>query len=224
MMAVLSLALGGGMVSAAYADPPDPYQQGTDATQTPSQAQPQQPQAMPDQGQPQQQPGQTQPKAMPQQGKAQPKQQAQPQANRGPDMDKNNLTGNAKTGQYAAQDASEVSTVDVLFDFDSAALTADARGELTKLAQWAKCHAKGAIILEGHADPRGTQAYNVELSGARAAAVRQKLIDMGVPSDRIVVTVYGKNGPARATFAEDRRVTVRAATSPVQPSEITAQK
>ncbi len=120
--------------------------------------------------------------------------------------------------------ADKVQSVDMLFETNSAQLTGNAHGELEKLAQWAACNTKGALILEGHADPRGTQAYNMQLSGERAAAVREKLISMGVASDRIVVTLYGENGPKRATFAEDRRVTVRATSRPIEPTAITAQK
>lgn len=125
----------------------------------------------------------------------------------------------------AAEDrAKRIEPVDLLFETSSSDLTAGARQELVTLARWAKCNEKGAIILEGHADVRGTQAYNMKLSGERAAVVRQKLIGMGVPSERILVTVYGKNGPRRGTLADDRRVTVRATATPVQASDIVATK
>jgi peptidoglycan-associated lipoprotein len=120
--------------------------------------------------------------------------------------------------------AKNVQSVDLLFATDSAELKPSAHHDLVKLAQWAKCTPKGALILEGHADPRGTQAYNMKLSGERAAIVRQQLLQMGVPSDHIVVTIYGKNGPDRSTFAEERRVTVRATSRPVPPNDITASR
>jgi peptidoglycan-associated lipoprotein len=129
----------------------------------------------------------------------------------------------ADTQQAQATDkAKDIKPVDVLFDTSSADLSTAAGSELATLARWAKCNAKGAIILEGHADDRGSQAYNMKLSAERAAAVRDKLIAMGVPSDRIVVAVFGKNGPRRSTLAEDRRVTARATTTPVESSDVTA--
>jgi outer membrane protein OmpA-like peptidoglycan-associated protein len=133
---------------------------------------------------------------------------------------------NASGGSVSvsASDASEIPAADLNFATDSAALKPNARDELLALATWAKCTPRGALILEGHADPRGTQNHNLKLSGERAAMVRQKLIGMGVPSDRIVITVYGKNGPRRPTFAEDRRVTVRASARPIRPEDITAQR
>jgi peptidoglycan-associated lipoprotein len=116
--------------------------------------------------------------------------------------------------------ASNIQNVDLFFDTSSAQLSAGAQADLQKLADWAKCSSKNAIILEGHADRRGTQNYNLKLSGERAAAVRQQLIDMGVPSERIVVSVFGKNGPAKPTLAEERRVTIRASDAPVTPAEL----
>jgi outer membrane protein OmpA-like peptidoglycan-associated protein len=124
----------------------------------------------------------------------------------------------------SATDPSQIAPADLKFATDSAALRPNAREDLLALATWAKCTPRGALILEGHADKRGTQDHNLKLSGERAAMVRQKLIAMGVPSDRIVVTVYGKNGPRRGTLAEDRRVTVRASARPIRPDDITAQR
>jgi outer membrane protein OmpA-like peptidoglycan-associated protein len=120
------------------------------------------------------------------------------------------------------EEASNVQSVELFFDTSSAQLSEGASADLKKLATWARCNPKAAIILEGHADPRGTQTYNVRLSGERAAAVRLKLIAMGVPSERIVVTVYGENGPKRPTFAQDRRVTARAVTRPITPKDLSA--
>jgi outer membrane protein OmpA-like peptidoglycan-associated protein len=127
-----------------------------------------------------------------------------------------------KTATTEAQN--KVASEDILFDTSSADLKPDAQSKLKDLADWARCNPKGALILEGHADPRGTQEYNMELSARRAASVRQKLADMGVPSAHIVISVYGKNGPRRATFKEDRRVSIRAAETPVEASDITAMK
>jgi outer membrane protein OmpA-like peptidoglycan-associated protein len=110
--------------------------------------------------------------------------------------------------------------VDTFFKFDSAELPASASDELQKLVDWAKCNPKHAIILEGHADPTGTQAYNLELSGKRAASVRQRLIDMGVPSQRIVITLYGELGKPQPTHAKERRVSARTAETPVEPSDL----
>jgi outer membrane protein OmpA-like peptidoglycan-associated protein len=116
--------------------------------------------------------------------------------------------------------ASSVQDVNLFFEFDSAELKADAGSELQKLAYWAKCNTANAVILEGFADPTGSVEYNQKLSAERAAAVRQQLIDMGVPSRRIVMSVFGENGPSKPSHAEERRVTARAAGSPVSAQDL----
>ena len=134
-----------------------------------------------------------------------------------------NTTQPTTTTTTTAQ-ATNITPVDFLFETNSATLKPEAQAQLNELATWVKCTPKGTLILEGHADPRGTQAHNMELSANRAAAVRQKLIEMGVGQDRIVLTIYGENGPKRATFAEDRRVTVRSSEGVPQGADIVATR
>lgn len=112
-----------------------------------------------------------------------------------------------------------VQNVDLFFETDSAQLGDTSTSDLQSLADWAKCDTRNAIILEGSADPRGGQAYNLKLSGERAATVRQKLIDLGVPSQRIVISVFGENRK-EGSFAHQRRVTARAAQTPVAPDDL----
>jgi outer membrane protein OmpA-like peptidoglycan-associated protein len=147
-------------------------------------------------------------------------------ASAGASAGKTGTTGTATTGTTTGlpEDASQITAVDLLFDTDSSTLKPGARDELVSAAQWAKCHDKGVLILEGHADKRGTQNHNMRLSADRAAMVRQKLVDMGVPSEHIVITVYGENGPRRGSLAQDRRVTVRAAAKPLRPEDVTASR
>jgi outer membrane protein OmpA-like peptidoglycan-associated protein len=104
---------------------------------------------------------------------------------------------------------------DVFFDTDSSLLTYANDSDLQRLADWSKCKKANVIKLEGHADPRGTVEHNAQLSADRAIAVRDKLIDLGVPRDRIVVTIYGELGKRRETLAEDRRVSAMPTKMPV---------
>ena len=124
------------------------------------------------------------------------------------------------TSATPPQSSSSVENVDLFFATDSAVLDEAASSDLKALADWARCDTKNAIILEGHADPRGTKNHNLELSGERAAVVRERLIDMGVPSNRIVVTIYGELGERRDSFSSDRRVTARATGTPVEPDDL----
>ncbi len=147
----------------------------------------------------------------------------QPSAGAGANVGSEGVSAGASAGQGMNQpggmEQSNVQNADLFFDTASAQLSDSAKSDLWKLAQWARCNPHGAIILEGHADPRGTQNYNLKLSAERAAKVRAKLLSMGVPSDRIVITVYGENGPRRGSYREDRRVTARAVTRPIPASD-----
>jgi peptidoglycan-associated lipoprotein len=141
-----------------------------------------------------------------------------------PDGQKSTSDAQKTDSKTASADVTNVESIDLLFDTDSAQLKADADTKLKSLADWAACNTKGALILEGHADPRGTQAYNMELSAKRAAAVREKLVSMGVRGDRIVISVYGENGPRGPDLQADRRVTVRPAETPVEAAELVPQQ
>lgn len=85
---------------------------------------------------------------------------------------------------------------DVHFDFNQAVLTADDRTILASDADWLKSHPDVLVTLEGDADERGEIVYNVVLSGARAMATKDALVELGVPADRIVfATGWGKLYP-----------------------------
>lgn len=122
-----------------------------------------------------------------------------------------------------AQAESTGANVELFFATDSSQLASTSDTELKPLADFASCDPNHALIIEGYADPRGTKDHNLKLSGSRAAEVRQKLIDMGVPSRRIVVTLYGENGKRRSSFAEDRRVSVRAEQAPIAPEQLSSR-
>lgn len=97
---------------------------------------------------------------------------------------------------------------EVKFRFDSAALPANAPQTLAGAVRFAAAHRGHRIVLDAHCDPVGTSPYNVGLAVRRAESVRTKLIARGVPADQIVLAIYGEDGARRATYADDRRVTL----------------
>lgn len=99
---------------------------------------------------------------------------------------------------------------EVFFPFDSDALPLNATDRLDASVAYARANPTSRLVLDAHCDPIGTGPYNVALAIRRAEAVRGTLTEMGVPADQIVVATYGKDGARRATYAEDRRVSVRA--------------
>jgi peptidoglycan-associated lipoprotein len=86
----------------------------------------------------------------------------------------------------------------VNFTVDSSDLTAQAQVILRTQAVWLNRNPDLAILVEGHADERGTREYNVALGARRAARVEQFLIGEGVAASRIRTVSYGKERPVEA--------------------------
>mgnify|MGYP005613652187 CR=1 FL=1 len=98
----------------------------------------------------------------------------------------------------------------VFFLVDQSTLSDEARGILTRQAQWLQQNADYAIIIEGHADEQGTREYNLALGARRASAVQNFLISQGVSANRMRTVSYGKERPIEvcaqeACFAKNRR-------------------
>ena len=99
---------------------------------------------------------------------------------------------------------------DVRFEYDSAALTDEARSVLEKHALWLQGQRDVRVIVEGHCDERGTVEYNLALGEQRARAVRDYLASLGVAGARLRVVSYGKERPLdpgsdEAAHAKNRR-------------------
>ena len=84
---------------------------------------------------------------------------------------------------------------DAFFALDSAQIGDEARPVLQKDADWMKRWNSTKVMVEGHADSRGTAEYNLALGERRASAVRDYLVNLGVPADRIQVVSKGKEAP-----------------------------
>jgi outer membrane protein OmpA-like peptidoglycan-associated protein len=95
----------------------------------------------------------------------------------------------------------------ILFAFDSAGLSARARLEIERMAAVLN-HPRAIerrVMVEGHADAIGTEAYNLALSRRRAQAVAQELVARGVRRDRLTVEGYGKQRPVAPNTMPDGR-------------------
>ncbi len=86
----------------------------------------------------------------------------------------------------------------VFFETDASTLTDTARQTLAGQARWLTANPQYAIMIEGHADERGTREYNVALGARRANAVVQYLVSQGVQSNRMRTVSYGKERPVEA--------------------------
>ncbi len=104
--------------------------------------------------------------------------------------------GGAGGGAPGSQQEFLVSVGDrVFFETDSSILTADGQSTLDKQAQWLQQYGQYRIVIEGHADERGTREYNIALGARRATAVVDYLVSRGIPQNRLSTVSYGKERP-----------------------------
>jgi peptidoglycan-associated lipoprotein len=83
----------------------------------------------------------------------------------------------------------------IFFDTDSTSIRADAQQTLSRQAQWLNQYRQYSIVVEGHADERGTREYNLALGARRAASARDFLVAKGVAGNRLKTISYGKERP-----------------------------
>ncbi|GAB4574619.1 MAG: hypothetical protein Tsb008_12620 [Rhodothalassiaceae bacterium] len=102
----------------------------------------------------------------------------------------------------------------IFFAFDSAELSSAARQTLQSQAEWLLHFPRVSVLVEGHADERGTREYNIALGERRANATRNYLVALGVSPDRIRTISYGKERPAvlgsgEAVWSQNRRAVLK---------------
>ena len=104
----------------------------------------------------------------------------------------------------------------VFFATNESILTTRSRETLRKQATWLRENSGITVVLEGHADERGTREYNLALGERRANAAKDYLMTYGVSANRISVISYGKERPVDSgsnplAWSKNRRsVTVKA--------------
>lgn len=102
---------------------------------------------------------------------------------------------------------------DILFDTDKAVLKPGAQKTMDTLAEFMREYPEHRLLIEGHTDSRGTDAYNIALSESRANAVRLALLDRGIDPGRLEIAAMGENYPlasndTSAGMQENRRVEI----------------
>ena len=104
----------------------------------------------------------------------------------------------------------------VFFATNESILTTKSRDTLRKQAAWLRENSNVSVVVEGHADERGTREYNLALGERRANAAKDYLMTYGISADRISVISYGKERPVDPgsnplSWSKNRRsVTVKA--------------
>ena len=99
---------------------------------------------------------------------------------------------------------------DIHFAFDRAEIGSEAASVLDVNAQWLKANPSHLLLIEGHADERGTAEYNLALGEKRAKAAMNYLVAQGIQASRVTIISYGKERPvctekSEACWAQNRR-------------------
>ena len=119
---------------------------------------------------------------------------------------------NSTTAATQMSDAEKLAQVGntVYFGFDSSELAGEAQATLDRQAAFLNVNPTMVVIIEGHADERGTREYNLALGDRRAVAVRDYLLAKGLNAARVRTVSYGKERPAvsgsnEEAWAKNRR-------------------
>ncbi len=84
---------------------------------------------------------------------------------------------------------------DVFFGYDAMDINEEGRASLQKNLQWLNRWPSTRVMVEGHADSRGTNEYNLALAERRAHAVREYLVSLGLPVTRVTIVSKGEEQP-----------------------------
>ncbi|MCY0963628.1 peptidoglycan-associated lipoprotein Pal [Parathalassolituus penaei] len=100
------------------------------------------------------------------------------------------------------------------FDFDQSTIKAESKAALTAHAAYLAANSTARVVLEGHADERGTVEYNLALGERRGEAVRRFLLANGAAAGQIEVVSYGEERPAvsghdESSYEKNRRVEIK---------------
>ena len=128
----------------------------------------------------------------------------------------NQMQGDVYTGTDTVEYLASGVPDRVFFATNESVLTTASRDTLRKQASWLRKNSDISVVLEGHADERGTREYNLALGERRANAAKDYLMTYGVAANRISVISYGKERPVDSgsnplAWSKNRRsVTVKA--------------
>jgi peptidoglycan-associated lipoprotein len=108
----------------------------------------------------------------------------------------------------------------IYFGFDQSDLNPAARQSLVEKGEILRAIPSLTLRIEGHADERGSDEYNLALSNRRAATAKRFLVSQGIAEDRVETTGYGEEQPSdeaenEAAWARNRRDEFRVSSGPV---------
>lgn len=99
----------------------------------------------------------------------------------------------------------------IYFDFNRSDIKPESEDLLRRHAEYLQENPEVFVVLEGHADKRGSEGYNLALGERRALGVKRALVSFGVAESRLSVISFGEEKPAvlgdsEEVFSKNRRV------------------
>jgi peptidoglycan-associated lipoprotein len=126
-----------------------------------------------------------------------------------------NVDGDVYTGKETVKYLASGVPDRIFFATNKSSLTTASRATLRKQATYLRKNKNLSVVIEGHADERGTREYNLALGERRANAAKDYLMTYGISGKRISVISYGKEKPVNPAstplaWSQNRRsVTVK---------------
>jgi len=122
--------------------------------------------------------------------------------------------GQASGSQVGAGQRTAIPDVrTIYFDYDKDTIRPEFESVLNEHAEYLRNNPNAEVVLQGHADERGTREYNLGLGERRAQSVERYLSIQGVSSSQVDVVSYGEERPAvegssEQAYAKNRRVVI----------------
>jgi len=101
----------------------------------------------------------------------------------------------APTPVAPADTSGMIMAEDIHFGFDKSILNPAAQDNLMRKAAWMRANPAVTVTIEGHADERGTNEYNLALGDRRADSAKAFLVDLGIAASRLTTISYGEERP-----------------------------
>jgi len=129
-------------------------------------------------------------------------------------VDTAGVNGESMEAEAAQAQAALLEQTVFYFDFDESSIKSEGKAALMAHASYLASNPSAKVVLEGHADERGTPEYNLALGERRAMAVRRFLMANGASSAQLKVVSFGEERPAvmghtEDSYAQNRRVEVK---------------
>ena len=112
----------------------------------------------------------------------------------------------------------------VQFGFNAIDFASESKDDLARMARCLRADQALRLSIEGNADERGTEEYNLQLGSRRASSVEKYLLALGVTQSQVKTVSYGENKPLcteadEACWAKNRRASVKPSEEPPGPNK-----